>query len=77
MIVGIPQEIKDNEFRVSLPPGGVRELTRHGHTVYVQSSAGNGSGFTDDEYRAAGATILPDAPILCCSPTCIWQPMKG
>ncbi|KXK13932.1 MAG: alanine dehydrogenase [Chloroflexi bacterium OLB15] len=61
MIVGIPQEIKDNEYRVSLPPGGARELARHGHTVYVQAGAGEGSGFTDDEYRAAGATILPDA----------------
>jgi alanine dehydrogenase len=61
MIIGIPKEIKDNEFRVALPPSGVRELTRRGHTVLVQTGAGAGSGFSDDEYRAADAQIGADA----------------
>ncbi len=61
MIIGIPAEIKTDENRVSLPPGGVRELVRHGHQVYVQSGAGNGSGFADMEYVAAGATMLATA----------------
>lgn len=59
MIVGIPKEIKNNENRVGMTPAGVSELVRHGHTVYVQHTAGNGSGFSDNEYQAAGATILP------------------
>lgn len=57
MIIGIPKEIKDNEYRVSLPPGGVRELTRRGHQVIVETNAGGGSGFIDEEYVQAGATI--------------------
>lgn len=61
MIVGIPKEVKDNEYRVALPPGGVRELISKGHTVYVETNAGAGSGFSDDEYRAVGATILDTA----------------
>ena len=59
MIVGIPKEIKNNENRVGMTPAGVSELIRHGHTVYVQHTAGNGSGFSDNEYQAAGAAILP------------------
>ena len=59
MIVGIPKEIKNNENRVGMTPAGVSELVRHGHTVYVQHTAGNGSGFSDNEYQAAGAAILP------------------
>lgn len=59
MIVGLPKEIKNNENRVALTPGGVTELVKNGHTVYVQTSAGSGSGFSDEEYTAAGATILP------------------
>lgn len=59
MIIGIPKEIKNNENRVSLTPAGARELTAHGHTVYVQHTAGLNSGFSDEEYVAAGATILP------------------
>ena len=59
MIIGVPKEIKNNENRVAMTPSGVRELVRHGHTVYVQHTAGEGSGFSDDEYIAAGATILP------------------
>lgn len=59
MIIGVPKEIKNNENRVSVTPAGTKELTKRGHTVYVQSTAGAGSGFTDDEYSKAGATILP------------------
>ncbi|MBR5334837.1 MAG: alanine dehydrogenase [Bacteroidaceae bacterium] len=59
MIIGIPKEIKNNENRVGMTPSGVQEMTRHGHTVYVQSSAGENSGFCDDAYVAAGAKILP------------------
>ena len=60
MIIGIPKEIKNNENRVGMTPAGVRELVAHGHTVYVQHTAGEGSGFADDEYVCAGAVILPD-----------------
>ncbi len=60
MKIGVPKEIKNNENRVGLTPAGVRELTRHGHTVYVQHTAGCGTCFADEEYVAAGATILPD-----------------
>lgn len=59
MIIGIPKEIKNNENRVGATPAGVKELVKHGHNVYVQHTAGEGSGFADDEYVAAGATILP------------------
>ena len=61
MHIGIPTEIKNNEYRVGMTPSGARDLTSDGHMVYVQSGAGNGSGFGDDEYAAAGATILADA----------------
>lgn len=59
MIIGVPKEIKNNENRVSMTPAGVKELVAHGHTVYVQHTAGHGSGFADEEYEAAGAVILP------------------
>ncbi len=59
MKIGIPKEIKNNESRVGATPAGVKELKGHGHEVYVQHTAGDGSGFSDDEYVAAGATILP------------------
>ncbi|MBR3950644.1 MAG: alanine dehydrogenase [Bacteroidaceae bacterium] len=59
MIIGIPKEIKNNENRVSLTPAGAKELIAHGHTVYVQHTAGENSGFPDEAYAAAGATILP------------------
>ncbi|WP_071145351.1 alanine dehydrogenase [Bacteroides ihuae] len=59
MIIGIPKEIKNNENRVGMTPAGVREMAKKGHTMYVQHTAGEGSGFTDEEYVAAGATILP------------------
>lgn len=59
MIIGIPKEIKNNENRVGCTPSGVKELVKAGHTVYVQSTAGVGSGFSDDDYVQAGARILP------------------
>ena len=59
MIIGIPKEIKNNENRVGMTPSGVSELAKHGHTVYVQQSAGINSGFSDNEYIAAGAQLLP------------------
>jgi len=61
VIVGVPKEIKTREYRVGLVPGSVRELITHGHRVVVESSAGEGIGASDDEYRAAGAEIVPDA----------------
>lgn len=57
MRVGIPAEVKNNEYRVAITPAGVFELSRHGHQVFVESGAGLGSAITDDEYAAAGATI--------------------
>ncbi len=59
MIIGVPKEIKNNENRVALTPAGVAEFKKHGHTVYVQASAGEGSGFSDEEYTGAGAQLLP------------------
>lgn len=59
MIIGVPKEIKNNENRVALTPAGAYELTKRNHTVYIQSTAGEGSGFTDEEYTEAGANILP------------------
>ncbi len=59
MKIGVPSEIKNNENRVGVVPSGVCELVKHGHTVYVQHNAGVGSGFSDEEYIAAGAEILP------------------
>ncbi len=59
MIIGIPKEIKNNENRVGMTPSGVREMVAAGHTVYVQHTAGEGSGFPDVDYEAAGAVILP------------------
>ena len=61
MLVGVPKEIKNNEFRVALTPAGVHELVTRGHEVLVQSSAGEGSGFRDDDYQKAGATIAATA----------------
>ncbi len=59
--VGIPKEIKDNEYRVAITLAGVKSLVSDGHTVYIEKNAGVGSGMSDDEYKAAGAKILPDA----------------
>ncbi|MEO1449414.1 MAG: alanine dehydrogenase [Bacteroidota bacterium] len=58
MIVGVPKEIKNNENRVGMTPSGVFELVRNGHTVYIQSRAGEGSGFFDSDYEQVGAEIL-------------------
>jgi len=61
MLVGVPKEIKDSEYRVGLIPSTVRELTRNGHHVLVERNAGVGAGLTDADYRAVGAEIVPDA----------------
>src|SRR5215203_1279669 len=61
MKVGVPTEIKTDEYRVSLTPAGVRELVEHGHEVMIQSGAGVGSTIPDEEYTAQGARMLPDA----------------
>jgi alanine dehydrogenase len=61
MKVGVPTEIKTDEYRVSLTPAGVRELVEHGHDVIIQSGAGVGSTIPDEEYTAQGARIAPDA----------------
>jgi alanine dehydrogenase len=61
MQVGVPKEVKDNEFRVAITPIGVHELVAHDHEVVIQTQAGVGSGISDDEFVAAGAKILPDA----------------
>jgi alanine dehydrogenase len=61
MNIGVPKEIKDNEYRVSVTPGGVHQLVVEGHRVLVQEAAGQGSGFADAEYREAGAEIVSQA----------------
>jgi alanine dehydrogenase len=61
MKVGLPKEIKNNENRVGLTPAGVFELVKNKHTVFVQNGAGEGSGFFDEDYKAAGATMLQKA----------------
>lgn len=58
MIVGVPRELKDRENRVSTTPAGVQEYVVHGHTVHVESGAGTGSGFPDEEYLDAGARLI-------------------
>lgn len=59
MIIGVPKEIKNNENRVALTPAGAKELVTRGHTVYIQHTAGENSGFSDTAYETAGAQILP------------------
>jgi alanine dehydrogenase len=61
MLVGVPKEIKNHEYRVGLVPSSVRELVHHGHKVLAETKAGEAIGFTDEDYRAAGAEIAPDA----------------
>ncbi|HXH86616.1 MAG TPA: alanine dehydrogenase, partial [Nitrospira sp.] len=61
MIIGVPKEIKDHEYRVSVTPDGVRALCQAGHEVLVEPSAGDGSGYSDEQYRKAGATIAASA----------------
>jgi alanine dehydrogenase len=64
MLIGVPKEIKDNEFRVGMVPATVRELVLRNHTVLVEANAGTGIGFSDNDYRAAGAQIQADAKSL-------------
>src|SRR5437773_2476428 len=61
MLVGVPKEIKDSEYRVGLVPSAVRELTTSGHHLLVETNAGLGAGLTDADYRSVGAEIVPDA----------------
>ncbi|MGA5823467.1 alanine dehydrogenase [Kitasatospora sp. NPDC094028] len=61
MKVGIPREVKNHEYRVAITPAGVHELVRNGHEVYIEDNAGVGSSIPNEEYVAAGATILPTA----------------
>jgi alanine dehydrogenase len=61
MIIGVPKEIKNHEYRVGMTPASVRELVAHGHTVYVEHNAGSGIGFGDADYTTAGATVLATA----------------
>lgn len=61
MIIGVPKEIKNHEYRVGMIPASVRELTSHGHQVLVQSQAGAGIGYTNEDYRIAGAQIVSTA----------------
>lgn len=60
MIIGVPTEIKPDENRVAIQPSGVSEMKRNGHDIFIQKGAGTGSGFSDQKYRDAGATILDD-----------------
>ncbi|MBW2593752.1 MAG: alanine dehydrogenase, partial [Deltaproteobacteria bacterium] len=57
MIVGVIKEIKNNEFRVAMTPSGAEQMVAHGHTVIIEKTGGEGSGFTDDMYVEAGAEI--------------------
>lgn len=61
MIIGVPKEVKDNEYRVAMTPAGVRQMVQHGHEVLVQQGAGEGSRFTDEQYADVGAEIVPTA----------------
>ncbi len=62
MHVGVPAEIKNNEFRVAMTPAGVHALSLRGHEVAIQAGAGTGAGYVDAEYAAAGATIVASPP---------------
>ena len=57
MIIGIPREIKEHEYRVGISPSGVRELKKEGRRIILEKSAGRGSGFSDEDYRKAGAEV--------------------
>ncbi|MDY0885627.1 alanine dehydrogenase [Dongia soli] len=61
MLIGVPKEIKNHEYRVGLVPSSVRELVHHGHKVIVETNAGAGIGFSDKDYKAAGASIVGSA----------------
>ena len=60
MLIGVPKEVKDNEFRVGLIPSSVSELVHHGHRVMVEAGAGLGAGLPDADYEAAGAVLVPE-----------------
>src|SRR5688572_8349548 len=61
MLIGVPKEIKNHEYRVGMTPLSVREAVRHGHQILVEAGAGTGIGATDDDYQKAGATIVGTA----------------
>ena len=61
MLIGVPKEIKNHEYRVGMVPGSVRELIAHGHKVVVETNAGSGIGFTDADYQAVGASVVNSA----------------
>ena len=61
MLIGVPKEIKNHEYRVGLTPAAVKEFVVHGHQVLVEDNAGAAIGFTNEEFVAAGAEIAPDA----------------
>ncbi len=61
MIIGVPREIKTDEYRVAMTPAGVHRLKSHGHRIRVQAGAGVGSGISDSEYRRAGAETVQSA----------------
>ena len=61
MKVGVPTEIKPDEYRVAITPAGVREMVEHGHEVLIEAGAGEGSAIADADYEAQGARIAPDA----------------
>ena len=61
MNIGVPKEVKNNEFRVAITPSGVREFIKHGHSVFIEKGAGLGSAITDADYTSVGATILDSA----------------
>ena len=61
MHIGIPKEIKNNEYRVAIVPSIVRELTKYGHQVFIETKAGSGIDISDSDYQQAGATILNTA----------------
>ncbi len=61
MLVGVPKEIKNHEYRVAITPAGVKEFVNHGHKVVIETNAGLGSAISDDAYRAAGAEIVSTA----------------
>ena len=61
MLIGVPKEIKNHEYRIGLTPGGVRELVVNGHEVIVENNGGAAIGFSNEEYMAAGAKIIDTA----------------
>ena len=76
MLVGVPKEIKDHEYRVGLVPSTARELAAKGHQVIVETAAGAGAGLADADYAAAGAEIVANADaVRCCLPICTSRPI--